>query len=161
MRINRKDLGQSLIEFAILLPFLLLLIMALFDIGRFVFYYSVLNTAVREGTRFAIVQPNCDYRSDPIACDGIYLDSYPLDCAEASSIANVNICNEVSSKLFSISELSTSTIVIDHTLSSTDDYMIKINIDFLFKPITPGLGIIWDFTMHANSQMIMSPIARP
>ena len=55
--IPRKNMpGQSLIEFVLLLPLLFLLVMGLFDIGRAVFYYATLNTAVREGTRFAIVQ---------------------------------------------------------------------------------------------------------
>lgn len=161
MKTCKKSPGQSLIEFALLLPFLLMLVMALFDIGRFVFYYAILNTAVREGTRYAIVQTDCDYRLDPAACDGDYVDSYPLDCNDAASTANINICNEITNKYFSITELSSSTITIDHLVSATDDPVIYIDTEFLFEPVTPGLAIIWDFTMHANSQMIMTPLAQP
>jgi len=161
MNTKKGDLGQALIEFALLLPLLFLLVMALFDIGRAVLYYSILNTAVREGTRYAIVQPKCDYKSNPGDCTGDYLDSYPLDCTAAQSTANINICNEVTNKLFNVSELSDSTITINHVFSSTDDPIISIDIDFLFAPITPGMTLIGDMTLHVNSQMIMSPIAEP
>ena len=91
MRKCKLSLGQSLLEFALLLPILLMVIMGLFDIGRAVFYYSTLNTAVREGTRFAVVQSYCDYLSNPGDCSGANLDSYPLNCDNANSIANINI----------------------------------------------------------------------
>ncbi len=161
MRTGRMNSGQSLIEFALLLPLLFLLVMALFDIGRAVLYYSILNTAVREGTRYAIVQPKCDYKSNPSDCTGDYLDSYPLDCTNAQSAANINICNELTSKLFNVTELSDSTITINHVFSSTDDPIISVDINFLFEPITPGITLIGDLTMHVNSQMIMAPIAEP
>jgi len=150
-----------LVEFAIIFPLLFLLVMGLLDIGRAVFYYSTLNTAVREGTRYAIVQPYCDYQLDPSACAGGYPDSYPLDCNNATSTANIKICNEIVNKYFTIGELSSSTITINHTVSNTDDPEIKIGIDFLFKPITPGLALIGDLTIHVNSQMLMTPIAVP
>ena len=75
MRNRRITAGQSLVEFALIFPLFLLLIMGLFDIGRAIFYFSTLNTAVREGTRFAIVQPDCDYLSDPVNCTGGYLEA--------------------------------------------------------------------------------------
>ncbi len=153
--------GQTLIEFALLLPLFFLLVMGLFDIGRAVFFHEIMNTAVREGTRLAIVQPGCYYYSDPIACDGYFPDSYPLDCTNAQSVANINVCNEISSKLFDITDMLDSNITISHTLSSTNDPVVSIDIDFLFEPITPGLALIGDITLHVNSQMIMAPIAEP
>ena len=50
--------GQTLVEFALLLPVFLVLIIGFFDVGRAVFYYSSLSNAVREGTRYAIVNRN-------------------------------------------------------------------------------------------------------
>jgi len=161
MNAHIRNRGQSLIEFAIILPLLLLVIMALFDIGRAIFHYSVLNTAVREGTRYAIVQSDCDYRLNPSACEGDYLDSYPLSCSDAQSTANISICNEVMNKIFDVSELTDSTITIDHAVSGTDDPLIIIDIDYLFEPITPGITLIGDLMMHVSSQMILTPIAVP
>jgi len=47
--------GQTLVEFAIIIPLFLLIIMFIFDIGRAVYYFSVLYNAVREGARVASV----------------------------------------------------------------------------------------------------------
>ena len=161
MRKPRLKSGQSLLEFALLLPIFLMLIMGLFDIGRAVFYYSTLNTAVREGTRFAVVQSYCDYKSNPGACTGSILDSYPLNCNSAISLANNNICNEIRDKFFNIADLNSSTITINHLTSATADPQINIRIEFLFRPITPGLGLIGDMTMRVNSVMLMTPVAEP
>lgn len=162
MRTNKTISGQTLIEFSFLLPLLFILLMGLFDVGRAVFYFAIINTAVREGSRYAIVQPRCDYLSNPGDCDGDYLDSYPLDCSYAQSVANINICNAVRDKLFTVTDLSNYSVMIDHVVYGTDEpVVITLDIDVLFEPITPGLGIMGDLQMHANSQMIMSPIAEP
>ena len=153
--------GQSLVEFALIFPLIILLLMGLFDIGRAVLYYSTLNTAVREGTRLAIIQPDCDYMSNPGACDGGYLETYPLDCASAASTANIKICDDIENKFFGIGDLSASTITIDHALSSTNDPEINIIIDYVFSPITPGIALLGDLTMQVNSHMLMTPIALP
>lgn len=50
-----RERGQSLVEFALVVPIFLLLFFAIIEAGRFVFYYEVLNNATREGARYAIV----------------------------------------------------------------------------------------------------------
>ena len=52
--------GQSLIEFALILPIALFLILGFFDLGRAIFYYSSLTNAVREAARSMIVEGNHD-----------------------------------------------------------------------------------------------------
>ena len=159
---TRKELSsQSLIEFALIFPLFFFLVMGLFDIGRAIFYYSVLNNAAREGTRFAIVQSYCDYQANPTGCSGGSTDAYPLNCEYAASTANINICNATRQKFYNIGELTGSTIMINHIASSTNDPIIAIGIDFDFSPITPGLSLISDFTLHVNSQMLASPLAVP
>jgi Flp pilus assembly protein TadG len=158
---KNKSSGQTLIEFALLLPMLLLIIMGLFDVGRGVFYYAVLNTAVREGTRFAIVQPACDYRSDPATCSGSFVDAYPLSCPDAQSTANIQICDQVMDRLFNITDLQSSDITIDHQLSGADDLLVHIEITYDYEPITPGITLLGNVTLQANSQMLMTPAARP
>ncbi|MDY6867184.1 MAG: TadE family protein [Chloroflexota bacterium] len=158
---KNKTSGQTLIEFALLLPLLLLIVMGLFDVGRGVFYFAVLNTAVREGTRFAIVQPACEYRSDPASCSGSYLDTYPLSCVDAQSTANIETCNHVMDRLFNITDLQSSNITIDHLVSGTDDLLVHIEITYNYEPITPGITLLGNVTLRANSQMLMTPAARP
>lgn len=50
-----RDKGQALLEFALVIPIFLLLIVAVFDLGRAVFAYNTLTNAAREGARLAIV----------------------------------------------------------------------------------------------------------
>lgn len=50
-----RSRGQALTEFALVFPVALLLLLAVFDIGRAVFIYNGLTNAAREGARLAIV----------------------------------------------------------------------------------------------------------
>jgi len=49
------DSGQALVEFALLMPLLVILLIGLFDSARAVWLSNTLGTAAREGTRYAIV----------------------------------------------------------------------------------------------------------
>jgi Flp pilus assembly protein TadG len=52
---SRGIRGQALVEFALVIPIFLLVMLALFDLGRAVFAYNTLTNAAREGVRMAIV----------------------------------------------------------------------------------------------------------
>jgi len=47
--------GQTLVEFVLIFPIVLFLLIGFFDLGRAVFYYSSLTNAVREATRTMVV----------------------------------------------------------------------------------------------------------
>jgi len=51
--------GQDLVEYALLLPFMLMLIMGIFDLGRVTFLYSTITNISREGARYGVVH-QCD-----------------------------------------------------------------------------------------------------
>jgi hypothetical protein len=52
---KRRSRGQALVEFAFVAPMFFLLLFAIIDFGRYVYYVQVLNNAAREGARYAIV----------------------------------------------------------------------------------------------------------
>ena len=52
---KRGGRGQALVEFALVLPVLILVLIAVFDIGRLVFAYNDITNAARQGVRVAIV----------------------------------------------------------------------------------------------------------
>lgn len=54
-RARERHKGQALVEFALVIPLFLLLLVGLFDLGRAVFSYNTLTNAAREGARIAIV----------------------------------------------------------------------------------------------------------
>lgn len=51
----KRDRGQTLVEFALILPIFILLLVGIFDMGRGVFAYNTINNAAREAVRVAIV----------------------------------------------------------------------------------------------------------
>ncbi len=60
--INSPKRGQTLVEFAIILPLFIFLMIVIFDLGRAVYYYSVIHNAAREGARYGIINPKAtDY----------------------------------------------------------------------------------------------------
>jgi Flp pilus assembly protein TadG len=52
---RRAPRGQGLVEFALVAPIFLLILLAIFDLGRGIFAYTSLTNAAREGARLAIV----------------------------------------------------------------------------------------------------------
>ena len=54
---RRSECGAALVEFAIVLPVLILLVFGIVDFGRLLYTLNNLTSAVREGARLAAVQP--------------------------------------------------------------------------------------------------------
>jgi len=52
---RRRSRGQGLVEFALVFPVLIVLLIAVFDVGRLVFAYNDITNAARSGARVAIV----------------------------------------------------------------------------------------------------------
>ncbi|MBA3430480.1 MAG: pilus assembly protein [Actinobacteria bacterium] len=50
--------GQTLVEFALILPIFILLLVGIFDVGRAVYAYNTINNAAREAVRVGIVNQN-------------------------------------------------------------------------------------------------------
>ncbi|MGI8830387.1 MAG: TadE/TadG family type IV pilus assembly protein [Candidatus Limnocylindria bacterium] len=55
---KRTSRAQALVEFALIVPIFLLVVVGLFDMGRAVFYYSTISNASREAVRLGIVDQN-------------------------------------------------------------------------------------------------------
>lgn len=55
LRGRRSSPGQALVEFALIIPIFILLVMGIFDLGRAVYGYNTANNAAREAARMAIV----------------------------------------------------------------------------------------------------------
>jgi Flp pilus assembly protein TadG len=52
---SRRPRGQAIVEFALILPILLLILMGVFDFGRAIVAYNTVSEAARNGARVAIV----------------------------------------------------------------------------------------------------------
>ena len=54
---RRKERGQELVEYALILPIMMLILMGILDLGRAVYYYSALHNSAREGARYGVINP--------------------------------------------------------------------------------------------------------
>jgi len=54
-QLRLQQRGQSLVEFAMIIPIFLLLAVVIFDLGRSIYYYSAIHNAAREGARYGSV----------------------------------------------------------------------------------------------------------
>ncbi len=55
-----RSRGQSLVEFSLVIPIILLVIVGFFEIGRAVFAYNTIANAARQGARVAVVNQLAD-----------------------------------------------------------------------------------------------------
>ncbi len=53
---RRRERGQGMVEFALVIPIFLFLLFALIDLGRLVYINNALSEGAREGARWGIVQ---------------------------------------------------------------------------------------------------------
>ena len=63
---HEKPRGQAMVEFALVIPVFILLMIGLFDFGRVVWVNDTLATASREAVRYAIVHGGSDSNLCPV-----------------------------------------------------------------------------------------------
>ena len=80
---NQRSRGQALVEFALVFPFVALLIFGIIDLGRFAFTANSLNNAAREGARAGSVQ------FFPPECAGFSWPNQRQQCIVAAAQAKV------------------------------------------------------------------------
>jgi hypothetical protein len=65
MKRRSKTRGQALVEFALIFPIFILLLVSIFDLGHVVWANNSLATAAREAARFAVVHGGSDRSTCP------------------------------------------------------------------------------------------------
>jgi Flp pilus assembly protein TadG len=92
----RNHRGQALVEFALILPVFVLLLVGILDFGRAVFAFNTLNNAAREGGRVAIVdqtqahiQARAAGRTDFL---GVPPSNVTVDYRDPDDVATANSC---------------------------------------------------------------------
>lgn len=54
---KKQERGQELVEYALILPIMMLILMSILDLGRAVYYYSAIHNSAREGARYGVINP--------------------------------------------------------------------------------------------------------
>jgi hypothetical protein len=76
---SRFERGQSLVEFALVLPILLILLLGILDFGRAISAYNSVSNGARTGARVAIVNQDIDAISAAVQSEAFGLDSVDVD----------------------------------------------------------------------------------
>lgn len=132
--------GQSLVEFAVALPVIVLLMLSLFDFGRAVIFYSELTNASRTGARIAIVN-----QSDDFSCLG---GDATFKCAAADVTAGMEIAAG------DIPDL----VIGGSDCALPSNCTATVTVDYSFEPITPIVSSFFG-TVTLSSSTTM-PIER-
>jgi hypothetical protein len=156
---HEHERGQSLVEFALLLPLMLLIVTGLMDVARAVWQENTLAYAAREGTRYAIVHgsygnPAAD-PNDPSypACVTPPLD--PVIC--------VNIPNVVRKAAIGVPNVSVTVTYPDTYATNPSihcgDRNCRVAVDtsapFVPLPSQYMLGGAFQITLRGGSQLVI------
>jgi Flp pilus assembly protein TadG len=132
--IRRRSAGQGLVEFALIFPILILVIVAVFDVGRLVFAYNTITNAAREAARVGIVDQTTATIKDEAVNQGVSLGLQPTD-------VTVQFCN-----------LSAS--VCTTTKPTVLDGLVEVKVQYSWTAITPIVGnLIGPKTVTATTRM--------
>lgn len=71
--------GQALVEFALILPILLILLLGILDFGRAIAAYNSVSNAARSGARVAIVNQDLTAIEAAVESEGISLGDIEVD----------------------------------------------------------------------------------
>lgn len=133
--------GQGLVEFALLLPVLLLILFGLFDFGRAIFAYNTVSNAAREGARIAIV-------------DQTLVGGVPAAATEAANQATalgLDPSDEDDVRVqYLMPEASPSTPCPSRGLGC----IAEVRVQYQFQAITPVIGsLIGPITLSSTTQI--------
>jgi Flp pilus assembly protein TadG len=148
--IGRREEGQALFEFALVIPLVLLLFMGILDLGRGAYAQNAVSNAAREGMRTAIVnQTVASIRSQAAAqATGIGIDATATGCTAgtattpAKPTGTTGVCVE-----FRSADLATTCTTI------TTQCIAVVTVKYTFNALTPGIsGLVGPLDLFATSQ---------
>ena len=149
---RRRD-GQALVEFALVFPVLILLLLGILDFGRAIYAYNTIADAARDGARVAAVN---QIATSPAG-----------DCTQTRPIEDpfnahwsVKTCAATSATALGIQ---TGAVTVSYTappgttLTCTPvnvGCIANVTVDYVFNPITPIIGnIVGTIGMSSTSKV--------
>ena len=143
--IRSKDRkGQSMVEFALILPVFILLMVGVFDFGRAIYAYNTINNAARQGARLAIVDQTIPHVQERAASEAVSLgiepDDVTVDFRDMTTPGVANSC--------------TAEVPGDSNNSGGIVFCIAVvTVEFDYDPVTPVIGnILGSLTLVGESQ---------
>jgi Flp pilus assembly protein TadG len=167
LRRGQRSRGQSLVEFALVIPIFLLLLFGLIDGGRLVYQHSVLSQAAREGARLASVEASwigstdtgCGSTGGPVCPASA--GSMKTDIVSAANRMISPFATVASADVFMRCDPSGGTPTgnwIGSTCSSnTTGNVASVRVTGTFRPITPVISqLVGNVSMSASTSMVIN-----
>lgn len=126
----KTRLGQAMVEFALVIPLIVLIVMGIFDLGRAVYAYNVVASAAREGARYGVL--------DPTNTNGI-----------RTQATNTSILTPITVTV----ECSNNGTSFDSTCNANRTYL-RVTVTYTFQPVTLFFRT---FTVTGRSMMAIEP----
>ena len=121
-----------MVEFAIVLPMIVLVLLGLVDLGRAVYAYNTLAQSARQATRLAIVNQNV-----------ANVQNQAIDSAPALGLtaSNVSVCFKTATS----TQTSCANPSTDNCPQSTRviGCLAMVNTTLNYQPMTPVISLIW------------------
>ncbi len=162
----RRSRGQSLVEFALVLPVFFLLLFGLIDMGRYVYMNSTLSQAVREGARVAAVEAfwmgrpdaSCGAAGGPVCPAN--LAALRTDILDGANRMMAPFGSIVSANLYTSCDAATApSPVTTQTCSSRviGSSIASVRVVLVFRPITPLISSFFpSITTEASATMVVN-----
>jgi Flp pilus assembly protein TadG len=149
--------GQGLVEFALVFPLIILLLMGIFDLGRAIYAYNTVANAARQGARVAavnqVVSANTQCDEDRPVEDPLNPDWSIKACAASSAIA-LGIPTTAVTVSYSVPPGTTLTCGSPLNVGC----IANVTVTYSWRAITPIIGnLVGPITMTSTSQI---PIER-
>ena len=115
-----KGRGQAVVEFALMMVFFLVILLAVLDIGRAFFTAVALENAAAEGAMYGMANPTCENQGD---------------CGDAQNSIDYRVRHESLNRLLDPAEMSfqVSPAVGDRVVGAT----LVVTVTYPFRPIIP------------------------
>lgn len=121
-----KDRGQAVVEFALVMVFFLVFLLALIDLGRAYFVMMGVQNAAGEGALYGIANPGCRTAADP------------GDCGDPNNI-EYRIKNESDSRVIDPNQYTAINVACD-PVDCGPGAMLTVEAIYEYQPILPILS---------------------
>jgi len=166
-RRTRSRGGQTLVEFALVLPIFLLLIFGLIDVGRLVYMNSTMSQAAREATRVAAVEASwigstrsdCNQLAGPVCPANVA--AFRADVLAAANRMMAPFGPIADADLYTSCETAAPTPVTTTTCNydadTSADQFASVRTELIFRPLTPVISSFFSsITTSGSATMVIN-----
>lgn len=150
--------GQTLVEFALTVPILLLLCVGMLDIGWGVYYYNTLSNCAREGARFGIVLTDPYYKDtyylqSPWTVDGNKPDVGPYTASAYAGTTTIVGKVAAQALAMDLSKMKVEIHVLPYGTQAHLRLPLTVTVEMPYRPLISNLLGSGTITLRASSMM--------